>query len=355
MTGFVADFGLQHPLVQAPMAGGATTPELVAAVSNAGALGSFAAAVLSPQAMLEGAARIRALTAKPFNVNLFVLDPRDPTAGELARAQALLDPIRAELGIPVGHSPARWCEDPREQLEALIEISPPVASFAFGVHDRATVSRLKKAGSRVIGAATNVAEARAWEAAGADAVCAQGAEAGGHRGTFIGDFTDACIGTMALVPALAAAVKIPVLAAGGIMDGRGIAAALALGAQAAQLGTAFLCCTESAIPEVWKRAVREARDDGTRLTRAFSGRYARGVINEYMNRMRAFEHELPAYPVMNALSGDIRAAAAKQGRPEYMSLWAGQGAGRARTLPAADLVAALMDELQDALRAAQGA
>lgn len=350
MSDLLRDLDLAHPIVQAPMAGGATTPELVAAVSNAGALGSFAAAMLAPRAMIEGAARVRALTARPFNVNLFVLDPRVPGAGELARAQALLDPLRAELGIPAGHLPARWCEDPREQLEALIEIAPPVASFAFGVHDRATVSRLKKAGSRVIGTATSVAEALAWEAAGADAVCAQGAEAGGHRGTFIGDFADACIGTLALVPAMARAVRIPVIAAGGIMDGQGIAAVLTLGARAAQLGTAFLCCPESGIPEIWKRAVREARDDGTRITRAFSGRPARGVVNDYMNRMRGHEHELPAYPVTNALTADIRAAAAKQGRPEFMSLWAGQGAGRARTLPAAELVAVLAAEL----RAARG-
>lgn len=337
--------GLRHPLIQAPMAGGATTPELVAAVSNAGALGSFAAATLSPAALREGVARVRQLTDRPFNVNLFVLDEPAPSDDEVARAQARLDPLRAELGLPQGGRPARFCEDNRAQLETLIELAPPVVSFTFGLLDAATVARLHAAGSLVIGTATTVAEARAWEAVGADLICAQGCEAGGHRGTFLGDPQQANIGLLALLPQVAAAVQVPVIAAGGLMDGRGIAASLLLGAQAAQLGTAFLCCPESGIPALWKEAILAAGDDSTRLTRAFSGRYARGIVNDFMRRFAAEEEQVPAYPVQNALTGDIRQAATRQGRAEYLSLWAGQGAGMARALPAAELVRVLMDEL----------
>lgn len=342
---FTALLGIRHPLIQAPMAGGATTPELVAAVSNAGALGSFAAATLAPAAIRDGVARVRELTDRPFNVNLFILDEQAPSDTEVARAQARLDPLRAELGLPPGGRPARFCEDNKAQIETVLELAPPVVSFTFGILDAATVARFHAAGSLVMGTATTVAEARAWQAVGADLVCAQGCEAGGHRGSFLGDPQQACLGLMALLPQVAAAVNIPVVAAGGLMDGRGIAASLLLGAQAAQLGTAFLCCPESGIPAIWKEAIRNARDDSTRLTRAFSGRYARGIANDFMRRFAAEEALVPAYPVQNALTGDIRQAALRQGRSEYLSLWAGQGAALARSLPAAELVQTLMAEL----------
>ncbi|MCM2320959.1 MAG: nitronate monooxygenase [Pseudomonas sp.] len=344
-TPFATLTGVRHPLIQAPMAGGATTPELVAAVCNAGALGSFAAATLSPAAMREGVARVRALTDRPFNVNLFILEDPDPSDEEVARAQARLDPLRAELGLPPGSRPARFCEDNRAQIETLLELAPPLVSFTFGLLDATTVARFHAAGCRVIGTATTVAEALAWQAVGADLICAQGSEAGGHRGTFLGDPQQSCLGLLALLPQVVAAVNIPVIAAGGIMDGRGIAAALLLGAQAAQLGTAFLCCPESGIPSIWKEAILAARDDSTRLTRAFSGRLARGIANDFMRRLATAEDEVPAYPVQNALTGDIRQAAVRQGRSEYLSLWAGQGAGMARTLPAGELVRTLMEEM----------
>jgi nitronate monooxygenase len=343
--------GVDLPLIQAPMAGGPTTPELVAAVSDAGGLGSYAAAMLSPEAMAEGVARVRELTSRPFNVNLFVLETPQPTAVELEQAQARLAPYRAALGQePTVAVPERFCEDNRAQIEALIALAPPVASFTFGVLDETTVSHFHAAGSVVLGTATTVAEALAWEAAGADAVCMQGAEAGGHRGTFLGDFEQSSIGLMALLPQAAAALRVPVIAAGGIMDGRGIAAALMLGAQAAQLGTAFLCCPEAGIHAGWKTAIRTARDDSTRLTRVFSGRYARGVVNAFMDDLRGSEADIPAYPVQNALTGGLRRAAAAQGRTEFMSLWAGQGASLARELPAGELVGVLEGELRAAMR-----
>lgn len=344
---FASALGLDLPIVQAPMAGGATTPALVAAVSNAGGLGSYGAALLSPEAMAEGVAQVRALTDRAFGVNLFVLDMPSPSASELDAAQLRLAPYRAALGLESSAAlPERFCEDNRAQLEALIELAPPVASFTFGVLDETTVTRLRRAGSFVVGTATTVAEALAWEAAGADAVCVQGSEAGGHRGTFLGDFEQSNIGLMALVPQAAAALRVPVLGAGGIMNGRGIAATLLLGAQATQLGTAFLCCPESGIDPVWKAAIRNARDDSTRLTRVFSGRYARGIVNGFMESLRDCEAEIPAYPVQNVLTGDIRRAATSLGRTEFMSLWAGQGAPMVRDLPAAELVGALGRELR---------
>lgn len=342
---FTATVGIEHPIIQAPMAGGPTTPELVAAVSNAGGLGSFAAAVLSPSAILEGIARVRALTSRPFNVNLFLLREARPTPEALAAAHARLDPYRASLGLGPGRTPAAFAEDQDAQLDAVLSLAPPVVSFAFDVLDAATVRRFKRAGSMVVGTATTVAEARVWEAAGADAICAQGAEAGGHRGTFLGDADRSAIGVMTLIPQMVAAVKVPVIAAGGIMNGRGIAAALVLGAQAVQLGTAFLCCPESGASEPWKRALLAARDDSTRLTRAFSGRPARAIVNAFMDEMQPFEDEVPIYPVQNALTGELRRAAAVQGRADLMSLYAGQGAALMRPMPAADLVRTVAREL----------
>lgn len=337
--------GITHPIVQAPMAGGATTPELVAAVSNAGALGSFAAATLSPSAMVESIQRVRALTSRPFNVNLFVLEEPDPDEAELASAQARLAPYRAALGLTAAPRPAKFCENNQAQIATLLALAPPVVSFTFGILDADTVAQFRQKGSFVIGTATTVAEAKAWEAAGADAICVQGIEAGGHRGTFLGDFEQSGIGLMALIPQAARAVNVPLIAAGGIMDGKGIAAALILGAQAAQLGTAFLCCPEAGIHPGWKQRIPHTSDDGTRLTRVFSGKYARSIITDFMQQLRPFEHDVPAYPIQNALTAEIRRAAAKQGQLEMMSLWAGQGAALARTLPAAQLVQTLADEL----------
>ncbi|MEO6352180.1 MAG: nitronate monooxygenase [Burkholderiaceae bacterium] len=349
LSRFLSMLGITHPIIQAPMAGGATTPELVAAVSNAGALGSFAAATLSPAALVEGVQRVRALTSLPFNVNLFVLEQPAVDPAELAAAQALLAPYRAALGLAAAPPPAKFCENNRDQIAALLTLAPPVVSFTFGVLDAATVTQFRQQGSFVIGTATTVAEARAWEAAGADAICVQGIEAGGHRGTFLGDFEQAGIGLMALIPQVARAVHVPLIAAGGIMDGNGIAAALILGAQAAQLGTAFLCCDESGIHPGWKQRLALTSDDGTRLTRVFSGKYARGIVTDFMQQLRPFEHQVPDYPIQNALTADIRQAAARQNQLEMMSLWAGQGAGLARPMPAALLVQTLTDELAIAL------
>lgn len=351
--------GIRYPLIQAPMAGGFTSPELVAAVANAGGLGSFAAALLSPAEITAAVEQIRRLTSKPFNVNLFVLDPPNPDPGEVGRALELLRPIRDALGLPPGRPPARWCQDYREQLETLIELRVPVTSFTFGLLDRAEIERLHRSGSIVLGTATNVAEARAWAENGADAVCAQGAEAGAHRGTFLGGLDEGLIGTLALVPQVVDAVRIPVVAAGGIADGRGIAAALMLGAAGAQIGTLFLNCAEVPITPGYRWALRTACETDTRVTRALTGRYARGIVNDFIRRLDARQQEVPAYPVQNALTGEIRRAAADSNRPEFMSLWAGQAVGllarRPAGQPAGDLVAALVSETERAIRRVSGA
>ena len=348
-------FGTEWPIVQAPMAGGITTPALVAAACEAGALGSLAAPLLSPRRIAEEVAAIRALTARPFAINLFVLDEPESYArtGE-AEAIARLAAWRARYGLAPQVSPATLCESASAQLDAVVAAAPAVASFHFGIPSPARIDALRRAGCRVIGSATNVAEARAWEAAGADAIVAQGSEAGGHRGTFVGGVDEGAIGTLALVPRLVDAVRVPVIAAGGIMDGRGIAAALALGASGVQLGTAFLACEESGAHPKWKAALAEADARGTRLTRVFSGRPARGLVNGFMDAMRGHEAVVPAYPLQNALTGELRAAAGKAGDLEGMSLWAGQGASLARALPARELVARLVDETDAALAAVRG-
>ena len=246
--------GIRHPIIQAPMAGGMVTPALVAAVSEAGGLGSFAAAVLTPEAMREGVAEVRRLTSAPFNVNFFVLPHAEPDRAAIERSHKLLRKLRDELGIDRDPEPNRYAVDNREQIETLIELQVPVASFTFGLLDADTIARLKGRGTFVMGTATNLREAEAWVANGADAVCAQGAEAGGHRGTFIGDMAEGAIGTMALVPQIAAGIDKPVVAAGGIMNGRGIAAALALGRR----GRA----TRHGVPELRRGAACAALSQG---------------------------------------------------------------------------------------------
>jgi nitronate monooxygenase len=338
---------LLHPIIQAPMAGGATTPQLVAAVSNTGGIGSLAAPLLSPQTIIEQAQKIRMLTRRPFVINLFVLEAPRPSDAEVAQAAELLRPLWEPLGWDRLPLPAKWCEDFHAQFDALIAARPDMASFTFGVLDEEQIDRLHEADIFVIGTATNVAEAKAWEAVGADAICAQGIEAGGHRGTFIGPQHDT-LPTLVLVPTIVDAVRVPVIAAGGIMDGRGIAAALALGAQAVQMGTAFLTTDESGISAVVKERLLEASHAParavTRLTRAFSGRYARGLVNRFMDTMQAVEQDVPAYPIQNALTAGIRAQANKINETELMSLWAGQGVGMVRAMPAARLMETLVAE-----------
>jgi nitronate monooxygenase len=334
--------GIEHPIVQAPMAS-VTTPELVAAVSNAGALGSLGAAMLPPDALRAAIATVRSLTDRPFAVNLFAWPEIGAAApGAVDGMRDVLRPFRERLGLgdpdPRAPDVRRLLED---QLTVLADERPPVFSFTFGIPDLAA---LDDAGSVIVGTATTVAEARALEQAGVGAIAAQGSEAGGHRGTFLGPFESALVGTMALVPQVVDAVSIPVLAAGGIMDGRGIAAALALGAEGAQIGTAFVATDESGVADAHKQAIGEIADDGTVVTDRYSGRPARVARTQLLDALERSGTPVPPFPLQSALTRDLHAAAAERGDREAMFLLAGQGAPLTRALPAAELVAALVAE-----------
>lgn len=336
----------KFPIIQGPMAGGASTPELVAAVSNAGGLGSLAGSLLSPALLRDQVGIIRSLTEQAFILNFFVQDTPSPSPLQVAEAIELLRPAWESLGWTELPIPAKWCESFRDQFEALIDLRPAAASFTFGILDPTQIERLHSAGIFVIGTVTTVDEAVAWETAGADAVVASGIEAGGHRGTFLGPQEDATLPGKSLWPQVAKVVKIPVIAAGGIMTGVDINEAKSHGAQAVQMGSAFILCDESGISPPYRQALTEAADSPTRLTRSFSGRYARGLENRFMRQMQDVESRFPAYPVQNALTTAIRAAAAAKGDTGLMSLWAGTEIRRARPMPVAKLMQTLVAEMR---------
>ena len=341
---------LEIPIIQAPMLG-ATTEAIAIAVSRAGGLGSFAAAGSTPDKLKQGVAAIRAATSRLFQVNAFILPPVDPPADMVRAAMELLAPWRERFGLPAQSIPNQWQEPFEPQFAAILECAPPAVSFTFGILAREQADALRARGIFLAGTATTVAEAKAWAEIGADAICAQGIEAGGHRGTFLKSAPESAIGTFALVRTIVEAVKLPVIAAGGITDGAGVAAALTLGAAAAQVGTAYLLCDESTVSAPWRRAIETAPDDPTRLTRAISGRYARGIENEFMAALRPVEDTIAPYPVQNALTQELRAAAAKAGSHEVLSLWAGQAVKLARAGAAADITRDLWREAREALRA----
>jgi nitronate monooxygenase len=324
------------------MAGGPATPELVAAVSNAGGLGSLGAAYMTAEEILEAVRRTRQLTAQPFNVNLFAGGYDADARGDPEPMLALLAEVHEHLGLPPPTLPALPPDPFPAQLEAVLEACPAVFSFTFGVPDRATMQRIAQRGIRIVGTATTVEEALFLEEAGVHAVVAQGAEAGGHRGTFAGPFESAMVPTFDLVRGIANTVSLPVIASGGLMERGDIAAAMALGASAVQLGTAFLACPESGASETYKRAILTAGKDTTVVTRAFSGRPARGLANAFTALLEDRPGIILPYPLQNALTRAMRTAAAKRGNADYLSLWAGTGVARARPLPAADLLRQLL-------------
>ena len=349
-TPLTQKLGLALPIIQAPMAG-AVGPELTVAVCEAGGLGSLSAAMLSPAKIREQAAFVRARTSSPFALNLFSFEPGAASEAQVARMQALLAPMRAELGIPAPNGALASAEDLEAQYQAALEVKPPVLSFTFGIPRRELLEAFRARGTLLVGTATHLNEALALEQAGVDVICVQGSEAGGHRGTFIGRAEDALIGTLTLVPLVAARVKLPVIAAGGIMYGRGVAATLALGAQAAQLGTAFLACPEAGLHPLHLSALRSPAAAHTRITRAFSGRAARGIVNRLMEHLDAQPDALLPYPLQGAALRDLRAAANAQQRWEYQQLWAGQGAPLIRPMPAGELVQTLAREAEASLGA----
>ncbi|MCL6627612.1 MAG: nitronate monooxygenase [Alicyclobacillus shizuokensis] len=341
---------IKYPLIQAGMAGGPTTPELVAAVSNAGGLGTIGGGYLQPEQLRLQIRQVRELTEKPFAVNLFVQPPvQAPAQTVVTQMNDYLNQLRRELGLPEQTEATPIDADFEEQVAVVVEERVPVFSFTFGIPHPDVLRRIQEH-SVCIGTATSVGEAVALEQAGVDVLVAQGSEAGGHRGTFLGPEEQALIGTMALIPQVVDRVQIPVIAAGGIVDGRGLVAALSLGASAVQMGTAFLASPESGAHPLYKRRLMEAEEDNTELTRAYSGRLARGIRTEYMRKMAQYPGEIPPYPIQNTLTRDIRKAAAERHDPEYMSLWAGQAHPLVNTHPAAALVQEVMDVAAATLR-----
>jgi nitronate monooxygenase len=354
--------GIELPIIQAPMAGAnATPPALVAAVSNAGGLGFIGAAYMSPDEIAEQAAAVRRLTARPFGINLFApldapsanADGGRVSAPDPGAAIARLRGYHEELGLPAPAAPSPPRVRFDEQFEAVVRSGARAFSFTFNALASEHIAGARSRGLYVMGTATTVNEALILVERGVDAVVAQGSEAGGHRGTFAAPFEMAMIGTMALVPQVVDAVPVPVVASGGIMDGRGIAAALALGASAVQMGTAFLTCEECGAASSYKDLITQTPAESTRLTRAFSGRPARGIVNRVMREIEfaADAGAILPYPDQNSLTRAMRSAAAAQDRTEYLSLWAGQGAPLARRQSAA----ALMQRLSNGLDAARAA
>lgn len=345
-------FGCRYPIVQGPMGGGASTPELVAAVSNAGGLGSLGCYHMEPEAIRSAAAEIRRLTAGPFNLNLWIPREREDGAGapDAARALARLQPYRDELGLPpLPEPPAATAQDFERQVEAVLEIRPAVFSFIFGLLPAPMVAEARRLGITLIGTATTVDEAEALEASGVDFVCASGFEAGGHRGSFLRPAEQSLTGTFSLVPQVVSAVRVPVLAAGGIADGRGVAAALVLGAAAAQIGTAFLMCRESGASDLHRAALADrARARRTTLTRAYTGRLARMLANRITDDLAQPPAEHLPYPLQNELTRELRYAAARAGRIDLLPFYGGQSAPLASLASAAELVSALAAETEAA-------
>lgn len=341
VTGLRELFGIEHPIVLGPF-GGVSSVALTAAVSEAGGLGSYGLYGYDAARIAATAAELRAATGKPFALNLWLPtgDEVVPDEVDLAPARAVVAGFFAELGIEPPPTPAAFLPPFAEQFAAVLAARPAVLSLVFGAPSLELVAAARDAGIRVVGTATTVEEAVALEAAGVDAIVATGAEAGGHRVSFLRPAEDSLVGTFALVPQVVDAVRVPVIAAGGIADRRGVAAALALGAHGVQVGTAFLATRESAAPASHRAAIAAARADGTVLTRAMSGRLARGIPNRAVRELEAAGAIAP-FPAQNWLTGRFRAEAARRDRGDLLSLWAGQAAPLARHPDAAAVFAEL--------------
>jgi len=340
---------IEHPIVQAPM-GGHVGPDMPPAVSGAGGLGSFPCTGLTPAQVREAVGKIRTQTSKPLNINFFChAMPRRDEAVESAWRKRLA-PYYAELGVDPPASPTRTLEPfGSEMCDAVIELKPEVVSFHFGLPEKSLVNRLKAAGCTILSSATTVTEARWLEDQGADAVIAQGVEAGGHRGMFLTTEPASQVGTLALVPQVVDAIRIPVIAAGGIADGRGIAAAFALGASGVQMGTAYLLCPEARISAYHRAALKSARDNLTAMTNVLTGRPARVFMNRIVREIGPLADGVPAFPLAAAAVAPLRTKAESQGSAEFSALYAGQAAALARELPARDFTLKLAADALDRL------
>jgi nitronate monooxygenase len=339
---------VEHPIIQAPMAG-STNPLLVGAVCNAGGLGSHGCAKMSAAELIDTAKQTRTITDKPFNLNFFAHSEPAETPDQDTKVLSLLasNYLEREIAGPPKHHAPAYVPFGDNILLALLEIKPAIVSFHFGLPADEVLFALREVGCKILCSATTVAEARVLAERGIDAIIAQGWEAGGHRGTFHTSFEDFGIGSMALVPQIVDAVDLPVIAAGGIADARGIAAAFNLGASGVQLGSAFLSCPEASISSVHRTAIQNAQDEDTRLTRAFSGRPARAKNNAFMERMTRQRTQFPDFPMMYKYSQPLMQSSDERGDTDYSFLLYGQAAALNCELPADQLVEKLA---RDALR-----
>ncbi|WP_422646676.1 NAD(P)H-dependent flavin oxidoreductase [Agrobacterium tumefaciens] len=338
-------FGIDLPVIQAPMAG-ASTPEMAVEVSNAGGLGSIPSAQYSAEQLRDILSQVRRQTSKPINVNFFshVMPQADPARD--MRWRGRLAPYYVELGLDPSAPLPTTGRKPFDTAfcEVVEELRPAVVSFHFGLPPSELVERVRNTGAKIISSATTVSEALWLEERGVDAVIAMGFEAGGHRGNFLSSDMSTQVGTMALVPQIVDAVKVPVIAAGGIGDGRGVAAALILGASAVQIGTAYLFSPEAKIPAVHRKALETASDDNTALTNVFTGRPARGVVNRIMREVGPLSELAPAFPTAGSALAPLRSAAEEMGSDAFTNLWSGQAAKLSPHMPAADLTRNLAEE-----------
>ena len=340
---------VEYPIIQAPMAGGVTTSKLVAEVSNFGGLGMIGAGYMTPVQIREQIREIKQLTSNPFGINLFVPNEFKVTENEIKSANQFLNPLRQQLNL---HQNDNF-EIPNfnnilekfiEQIKVVIEEKVPICSFTFGIPSKEVIAELKQSNIILMGTATTVREAVENEKAGMDIVVVQGSEAGGHRGSFIDGNQESLVGLMSLIPQVVDTVSIPVIAAGGIMDGRGLIASICLGAKGVQMGTAFLTCIESGAHMVHKEAILNTNEDQTVLTRSFSGKWARGIENKFILEMQKHERFFPDFPVQNTLTQDIRKSSSAQNNQDFMSLWSGQSPRLAKSQTAQSLIKNIIEE-----------
>jgi len=338
--------GIDIPIIQAPMAGGPSSPLLVSAVSNAGGLGSIGGGYLSPEVLEAQVSDVKSKTDKPFGVNLFITNKGKNEIKPNSEIEKKISGYAEELGVELTGNTVPF-PDFEKQLEVVVENNVNVFSFTFGIPDKKYIDRLKQNHTLIVGTATSVNEAVKLQNAGCDCIVAQGFEAGGHRGSF--DYQDniPLVGSISLLPQIADKIDIPLIASGGIMDGRGIFASFSLGASAVQMGTAFLTCEEAEVNQSWIDLLLESNDTSSALTNAFTGKFARGINNRFMKELKPLEDKIPEYPTQHQLTRDLRAKAKELNNTDFMSFWAGQGSAMCRLIRAEDLIKKLIMEYQE--------